>query len=48
MGLGALGALALKQQLRSLRAPAVLSRLGLWERIALSPEGYTLAEMHCA
>jgi hypothetical protein len=33
------------RRLRTLRLPAVLSRLGLVERIALSPEGYTLNEM---
>ena len=31
--------------MRGLRAPAVLSRLRLCERIALSPEGYTLDEL---
>ena len=45
LGLGALGAMALQPRMRGLRAPAVLSRLGLFERIALSPEGYTLEEM---
>lgn len=30
---------------RRLRAPGVFSRLGLLERIRLTPEGYTLAEM---
>ncbi len=44
-GLTGVGAIALKRQLRTLRGPAVLSRLRLSERIALSPEGYTLPEL---
>jgi hypothetical protein len=40
-----LSTVAMDRRMRALRLPAVLSRLGLVERIALSPEGYSLADM---
>jgi hypothetical protein len=45
LGFETLGALTMEPPLRRLYLPAVLSRLRLSERIALTPEGYTLAEM---
>jgi hypothetical protein len=44
-GLQTLGIIAMQPPLRALHLPAVLSRLRLFERIALTPEGYTLAEL---
>jgi hypothetical protein len=45
LGLEDAAALSIEPPLKSLRAPAILSRLRLFERIALSPEGYTLGEL---
>jgi hypothetical protein len=45
LGLEDAAALSIEPPLRRMRAPAVLSRLRLFERIALSPEGYTLGEL---
>lgn len=40
-----IGDIALSPAARQLRISGILARLGLLERIALSPEGYTLAEL---
>ena len=44
-GLAWIGDVALAPLARRLRLPGVLARLGLLERIALSPEGHTFEEM---
>lgn len=44
-GLERVGDLALAPPARRARIPGILARLGLLERIALSPEGYTFQEM---
>ena len=44
-GLRRLASAALSSRARRLRIPGILSRLGLLERIGLSPEGFTLEEM---
>ena len=45
LGLEDAGALSIEPLLKTMHAPAVLSRLRAFERIALSPEGYTLGEL---
>lgn len=44
-GLERIGDIALAPAMQRAHVPGVLARLGLLERIALSPEGYTLGEM---